>query len=87
MESEKNRNNTDYVIVRAGENGVTISAVPNENSPGEPPIRLDEGELIILHLNKNIRGYRIRGKVELITSLGIVEGHSSLIVGSAQGID
>ena len=82
MENEKIHTNGDYVIVKAEESGVTISLIPHDGNGADPSIRLDEGELLLMHLDNRIRGYKIRGKVELVTKLGSVKGHSSLIVGS-----
>ncbi|MFH1514141.1 MAG: trp RNA-binding attenuation protein MtrB [bacterium] len=80
MNAEKNNIHTDFVIIEALENGVTISSVASDDSDLELPVRLDEGELFIMKINSSSRGYKIRGKVELHTTLGVIEGHSSLIV-------
>jgi hypothetical protein len=82
MDIEKNNSKSDYVIVKALENGVTISAIALEDSDTEMPVRLDEGELYIMRINPSLRGYKLRGDVELQTKLGIIKGDSNIIVES-----
>lgn len=82
MTTEQNNTYGEYIIIKAEESGVTISAVPFEDKENEYPVRLDDGELFVLHLDTRFRGYKIRGKVEVITKLGTLKGYSSLIVGS-----
>ena len=80
MDVEKDQIYTDIAVVKAEENGVTISSVVHEGADIEQPIRLDEGELFIMHLGNSVRGYKIRGKVEILTRLGTLKGYSKLIV-------
>ncbi len=82
MDIEKNNSNNEYVIVKALENGVTISAIAHDDSESEMPVRLDVGELYIMRINSSLRGYKLRGEVELQTKLGIIKGDSNIIVES-----
>ena len=82
MDIEKNNSNSEYVIVKALENGVTISVVAHDESESEMPVRLDEGELYIMLINPSLRGYKLRGEVELQTMFGVIKGDSNIIVES-----
>ena len=84
MDSELKDISHEIVIIKAEENGVTISPVAHEDAQIESPVRLDEGELFIMILNSGLRGYKLRGQVELQTRLGTIKGHSNLIVESGQ---
>ena len=80
---EKTNELLEIAVIKAEENGVTISAVSTENGETELPVRLDEGEVFIMLISKTVRGYKIRGKVLVKTSLGDIKGSSTLIVGSS----
>ena len=82
MDIEKHNLDSDYVIVKALENGVTISVVAHDDSENEMPVRLDEGELYIMRINSTLRGYKLRGDVELQTKFGVIKGESNIIVES-----
>jgi len=83
MEVESRRRSNEFAIVRAEESGVTVYAVPFENGePHQPPVRLDAGELYIMLISDSVRGYKIRGKVELLSRFGTIKGESKLIVQS-----
>lgn len=82
MDMERYNSDSDYVIVKALENGVTISVVVHDDSESESPVRLDEGELYIMRINSTLRGYKLRGEVELQTKFGVIKGESNIIVES-----
>lgn len=82
MDADSRRRSSEFAIVRAEESGVTVYAVPGDNgdSPHQPPVRLDAGELYIMLISDSVRGYKIRGKVELLSRFGSIKGESKLIV-------
>ena len=80
MDSENRHPAQEIAIIRAEESGVTIFPLPWEGGEPLSPIRLDAGELFIMLINDHVRGYKLRGKVELLTRLGRIEGRSKLIV-------
>ena len=82
MEVDPKRKANEFAIVRAEESGVTIFPVLYENTEPQPPVRLDNGELFILLINDTVRGYKIRGKVELLSRFGTIKGESKIIVQS-----
>ena len=86
-ENDHHKSSSEIAVIRAEENGVTICAVASENCEPDPPVRLDNGEVYLMLIGKSVRGYKIRGKVMVLTSLGEIHGSSSLIIGSGLDLD
>jgi hypothetical protein len=86
-EHDHHKHSSEIAIIKAEENGVTICAVTSENCDSDPPVRLDIGEVYLMLINRSVRGYKIRGKVLVLTSLGEIHGSSSLIIGSGLDLD
>jgi hypothetical protein len=86
-ENDHHKITSEIAIIKAEENGVTICAVTSENIEPDPPVRLDNGEVYLMLISRSVRGYKIRGRVLVLTSLGEIHGSSSLIIGSGLDLD
>lgn len=86
-EQDHYKHSSEIAVIKAEENGVTICAVTSENCEPDPPVRLDNGEVYLMLISKAVRGYKIRGRVLVLTSLGEIHGSSSLIIGSGLDLD
>ena len=69
----------DYVIVKALEDGVNVSSIVSNDTTPVMNERLDEGEVLLLMLNEDYLGIRIRGKAEVDTVHGKIKGESKIL--------
>ncbi len=69
-----NENNTDHVVVKALEDGVTVTGVTRgaENKFLHTE-KLDEGEVWIAQFTENISAMKIRGKAVIQTKHGEIK--------------
>ncbi|MCL1976254.1 MAG: trp RNA-binding attenuation protein MtrB [Firmicutes bacterium] len=64
----------EYVVVRAEENGVTISGLTRgKDTRLSHSEKLDKGEVMLLQFTQHVSAVKIRGKARIYTRHGIVD--------------
>ena len=64
----------EYVVVRAEENGVTISGLTRgKDTRLSHSEKLDQGEVMLLQFTQHVSAVKIRGKARIFTKHGVVE--------------
>jgi len=64
----------EYVVVRAEENGVTISGLTRgKDTRLSHSEKLDLGEVMLLQFTQHVSAVKIRGKARIYTKHGVVE--------------
>ncbi|MEC0372101.1 trp RNA-binding attenuation protein MtrB [Paenibacillus chibensis] len=70
-------NNTDYIVVKAKENGVqVIGLTRGHDTKFHHTEKLDKGEVLIAQFTDHTSAMKIRGKAEVQTKHGIIESES-----------
>ncbi|MGI6678993.1 MAG: trp RNA-binding attenuation protein MtrB [Dehalobacterium sp.] len=73
MEPEKALN-SDYVVIKAQENGVTIIGLTRgKDTRFHHTEKLDQGEVVIAQFTEHTSAIKIRGKAEILTKHGIIQ--------------
>ncbi|HHT63812.1 MAG: trp RNA-binding attenuation protein MtrB [Bacillota bacterium] len=69
-----NLTTSDYVVVKAKENGVTIIGLTRgKDTRFHHSEKLDKGEVMIAQFTEHTSAIKIRGKASILTKHGIVE--------------
>jgi transcription attenuation protein (tryptophan RNA-binding attenuator protein) len=64
----------EYVVVRAEDNGVTISGLTRgKDTRLSHSEKLDYGEVMLLQFTQHVSAVKIRGKARIYTKHGVVE--------------
>lgn len=67
------RINSDYIVVRAEENGVNVIGMTRgKDTRFHHTEKLDKGEVMIAQFTENTSAVKIRGKAVIMTSVGEV---------------
>ena len=67
----------EYVLVKAEENGVTISGLTRgKDTRLSHSEKLDQGEVMLLQFTQHISAVKVRGKARIYTKHGIIEAGS-----------
>lgn len=73
MENE-NLQTSDYVVIKAKENGVTIIGLTRgKDTKFHHSEKLDKGEVMIAQFTEHTSAIKIRGKASILTRHGIME--------------
>jgi transcription attenuation protein (tryptophan RNA-binding attenuator protein) len=66
--------NSDYVVIRAKENGVqVIGLTRGQDTRFHHTEKLDKGEIMVAQFTDHTSAIKIRGKVRLYTRHGVVD--------------
>ena len=69
--------NSDYVMLKALENGVTIIGLTRgKDTKFHHTEKLDKGEVMIAQFTEHTSAIKIRGKAEIFTKIGKIESGS-----------
>lgn len=72
--NEKDSLQNDYIIVKALDNGVTISGLTRgRDTKFHHSEKLDRGEVMVAQFTEHTSAMKIRGKARIMTRYGIVE--------------
>ncbi|MCF0247474.1 MAG: trp RNA-binding attenuation protein MtrB [Synergistes sp.] len=73
--ADNGHQNNEYIAVKALENGVTVTGVTRgiENKFLHTE-KLEEGEIWIAQFTEHISAMKIRGRAQVLTSHGMIEG-------------
>lgn len=65
--------NSDYVIIKALENGVNVIGLTRgEDTKFHHTEKLDKGEVMIAQFTEHTSAIKVRGKAQIISSIGEV---------------
>lgn len=71
MEQESLQINSDYIMIKALEDGVTIFGLTRgTNTKFHHSEKLDNGEVLVAQFTSHTSAIKIRGKAEVFTSIG-----------------
>ncbi|KHD85779.1 trp RNA-binding attenuation protein MtrB [Heyndrickxia ginsengihumi] len=70
----KNASNTDFVVIKALENGVSVIGLSRgSDTKLNHTEKLDRGEVLIAQFTEHTSAIKIRGNAQIMTSIGDVE--------------
>ncbi|GGJ10912.1 trp RNA-binding attenuation protein MtrB [Paenibacillus hunanensis] len=74
MDSTNNYTNSEYVVIKAKDNGVqVIGLTRGRDTRFHHTEKLDKGEILIVQFTENTSAIKIRGDAEVQTKHGIVK--------------
>ncbi|MFD1885092.1 trp RNA-binding attenuation protein MtrB [Paenibacillus wenxiniae] len=74
MEPTNNYTNSEYVVIKAKDNGVqVIGLTRGRDTRFHHTEKLDKGEILIVQFTENTSAIKIRGDAEVQTKHGIVK--------------
>ncbi|MEO7993041.1 MAG: trp RNA-binding attenuation protein MtrB [bacterium] len=78
---------SEYVIIRALEDGVTVSFQDMSQGVKATALaeRLQRGETLVLFLDPRVTGYKIKGNVEILSAHGRLRGTGATLVETGRG--
>lgn len=71
MEQENNQIGSEYIMIKALEDGVTIFGLTRgTNTKFHHTEKLDQGEVLVAQFTSHTSAIKIRGKAKVFTSIG-----------------
>jgi transcription attenuation protein (tryptophan RNA-binding attenuator protein) len=77
MEKNKNASNSDYIVIKAQEDGVNVIGLTRgSDTRFHHSEKLDRGEVMIAQFTEHTSAIKIRGNAKIYTSYGELESEA-----------